>query len=120
MLIRSQDKEILINFNNSPSIKIMEADEGVIIICSDTYETFVIGNYSTKTKAMKVLDMLQEAYADFEASKITNAGLATAAYTGSYKTPDNVSVGIKVLKGYAEMVKESLIFQIPADSEVIV
>lgn len=62
MLIRSQDKEILINFSNSPSIKIMEADGGVTIICSDTYETFVIGNYSTKAKAMKVLDMLQEAY----------------------------------------------------------
>lgn len=62
MLIRSQDKEILINFSNSPSIKIMEADGGVTIICSDTYETFVIGNYSTKAKAMKVLDMIQEAY----------------------------------------------------------
>lgn len=28
------------------------------------------------------------------------------------------SVGIKVLKGYAEMVKESLVFQMPEDSEV--
>lgn len=62
MLIRSRDKEILINFNNSPSIKIMETKGDVIIICSDTYETFVIGNYSTKAKAMKVLDMIQEAY----------------------------------------------------------
>lgn len=62
MLIRSQDKETLINFNNSLSIKIMETKGGVIIICSDTYETFVIGNYSTKEKAMKVLDMIQGAY----------------------------------------------------------
>lgn len=62
MLIRSQDKEILINFNNSPLIKIMEANGGVMIICSDTYETFVIGYYSTKTKAIKVLDMVQESY----------------------------------------------------------
>ena len=119
MLIRSQDKEILINFNNSPTIKIMGTKGDVIIICSlDTYETFAIGNYSTREKAMKVLDMIQEAYADFEASKITNTGLATAAYTGSYKTPDSVSVGIKVLKGYAEMVKESVVFQMPEDSEV--
>lgn len=32
MLIRSQDKEILINFSNSPSIKIMEVYGGVTII----------------------------------------------------------------------------------------
>ena len=62
MLIRSQDKEILINFNNSPEIKIMETNGDAIIICSDTYETFVIGNYSTKAKSLKVLDMIQESY----------------------------------------------------------
>ena len=62
MLIRSQDKEILINFNNSPAIKIMETKGDVTIICSDTYETFVIGNYSTKAKSLKVLDMIQESY----------------------------------------------------------
>lgn len=62
MLIRSQDKEILINFNNSPAIKIIGTKEDVTIICSDTYETFVIGNYSTREKVMKVLDMIQEAY----------------------------------------------------------
>lgn len=62
MLIRSQDKDILINFNNSPAIKIIGTKEDVTIICSDTYETFVIGNYSTREKAMKVLDMIQEAY----------------------------------------------------------
>ena len=62
MLIRSQNKEILINFNNSPAIKIMGTKGDVTIICSDTYETFVIGNYSTREKAMKVLDMIQGAY----------------------------------------------------------
>ena len=63
MLIRSQDKEFLINFNNSPSIQIIERTDGdTIIACSDTYETYTIGFYSTKAKAMKVLDMIQEAY----------------------------------------------------------
>ena len=55
---------------------------------------------------MKVLDMIQEAYADFEASKITSTGLATAAYTGSYDTPESVAGGIKALKGYAEIIKK--------------
>lgn len=71
MLIRSQDKEILINFNNSPSIKIIGTKGDVTIICSDTYETFVIGHYSTKAKAVKVLDMIQEAYADAELIPMT-------------------------------------------------
>ena len=115
MLIRSQNKEVLVAFESLPDI---EVSGGVISARRDIGWCCLLGEYSTKAKAMKVLDMIQEAYADFEASKITNAGLATAAYTGSYKTPDSVSVGIKVLKGYAEMVKESSIFQMPEDSEV--
>lgn len=119
MLIRSQDKETLINFNNSIVVNTMVDIGGVTkMFCSYSCDDYVIGHYSSKEKAMKVLDMIQETYADFEASKITNTGLATAAYTGNYKTPDSVSVGIKVLKGYAEMVKESLVFQMPKDSEV--
>lgn len=114
MLIRSQDKSRLINLNNTRELRFWECAQGFDItdcVCP-------IGHYSTKAKAMKVLDMIQEAYSDFEASKITSTGLATAAYTGSYNTPDSVSVGIKVLKGYVEMAKESLIFQMPEDSEV--
>ena len=124
MLIRSQDKTALVKFENI--VVNLKLPDSLKVICWSLQDAqrgggyFILGEYSTKEKAMKVLDMIQEAYADFEASKITNAGLATAAYTGSYKTPDSVSVGIKVLKGYAEMVKESLIFQIPADSEVVV
>lgn len=38
--------------------------------------------------------------------------------TGSYDTPESVAGGIKVLKGYAEMIRESVVFQMPADSEV--
>ena len=67
---------------------------------------------------MKVLDMIQEAYADFESAKITSTGLATAAYTGSYDTPESVAGGIKVLKGYAEMIRESVVFQMPEDGSV--
>lgn len=69
MLIRSQNKELLINLNNAPAIGIMEVDEDVRITCSDTDETFDIGHYSTKAKAMKVLDMIQEAYGDSECTK---------------------------------------------------
>lgn len=35
---------------------------GVKMVCSYSCDDYVIGNYSTKAKAMKVLDMIQEAY----------------------------------------------------------
>lgn len=118
MLIRSQDKTIIVNIDNAFSIAIRDINGAASIYVGSQGGCCIIAEYSTKAKAMKVLDMIQEAYMDFESSKITNTGLATAAYTGSYKTPDSVSVGIKVLKGYAEMVKESVVFQMPEDSEV--
>lgn len=63
MLIRSQDKETLINFNNSIVVNTMVDIGGVTkMFCSYSCDDYVIGNYSSKEKAMKVLDMIQEAY----------------------------------------------------------
>lgn len=97
MLIRSQDKEILINFNNSPSIKIIGTKGDVTIICSDTYETFVIGNYSTKEKAMKVLDMIQKAYSEYQIM---------------------LNFSVSYLHEFKEKTDGFAIFQMPEDSEV--
>lgn len=70
MLIRSQDREflinfnnsILINFNNSIVINIMDIEGAVKIVCSYSCKDYIIGHYSSKAKAIKVLDMIQEAY----------------------------------------------------------
>lgn len=120
MLIRSQNKAILLNFSNLTVAYIVKNDGGFVILSLENENRYKLGKYSSEAKAMKVLDMIQEAYMDFEASKITSTGLATAAYTGSYDTPESVACGIKALKGYAEIIKESVIFQMPADSEVVV
>lgn len=63
MLIRSQNKEILVNIETSIVFHI----SGVIgkkypIFVYWKGNGYVIGLYSTKAKAMKVLDMIQEAY----------------------------------------------------------
>lgn len=97
MLIRSQDKEILINFNNSPAIKIMGTKGDVTIICSDTYETFVIGNYSTREKVIKVLDMIQEAYSEYQIM---------------------LNFSVSYLHEFKEKTDGFAIFQMPEDSEV--
>ena len=115
MLIRSQNKEVLAVFENLLDV---EVSGGVINAKKDNGWYCLLGEYSTKAKTMKVLDMIQEAYADFESAKITSTGLATTAYTGSYDAPESVTHGIKVLKGYAEMIRESMAFQMPEDSEV--
>lgn len=59
MLIRSQNKEMLINSNN---IRIINDSRSYDIIC-DFYDGdyYYLGEYSTKEKAMKVMDMIQNA-----------------------------------------------------------
>nr|DAG61694.1 MAG TPA: hypothetical protein [Caudoviricetes sp.] len=117
MLVRSQNKEVLVTLELLLDI---EVSGGVISARRDMGWCCLLGEYSTKAKAMKVLDMIQEAYADFESAKITSTGLTAAAYTGNYDTSESVAYGIKVLKDYTEMIRELIVFQMPADSEVVV
>lgn len=60
MLIRSQDKEILANMEGPIAIEILGDGKGhATMYWKDSY---VLGTYSSKEKAMKVLGMIQEAY----------------------------------------------------------
>lgn len=59
MLIRSQNKEVLVAFEFLPDI---EVSGEVISVRRDIGWCCLLGEYSTKAKAMKVLDMIQEAY----------------------------------------------------------
>lgn len=119
MLIRSQDKESLINFNNSIVVNTMVDIGGVTkMFCSYSCDDYVIGHYSSKEKAMKVLDMLPESYMEYKSGEIVGNGLAGSAYTGSYNTKESVAHGIAVLKGYGNEIRKSILFQMPADSEV--
>lgn len=116
MLIRSQDKRILINMNNVSSIEM--GDNELRIFADNGEAIYDLGEYSTKTKSMKVLDMIQEAYMEYKSGEIVGNGLAGSAYTGSYNTKESVAHGIAVLKGYGNEIRKSILFQMPADSEV--
>ncbi len=74
MLIRSQDKRILINMNNVSSIEV--GDNELRIFADDGETIYDLGSYSAKAKAMKVLDMIQEAYERYEYEKAFKTGLA--------------------------------------------
>lgn len=71
MLIRSQDKRILINMNNVSSIEV--GDNELRIFADDGETIYDLGEYSTKTKSMKVLDMIQDAYCKFMSVKNDDA-----------------------------------------------
>lgn len=71
MLIRSQDKRILINMNNVSSIEV--GDNELRIFAADGETIYDLGSYSTKAKVMKVLDMIQEAYCKFMSVKNDDA-----------------------------------------------
>lgn len=116
MLIRSQNKRILINMNNVSSLEV--SDNELRIFADNGEAIYDIGEYSTKAKAIKVLDMIQEAYMDYKSGEIIGSGLAGSAYTGSYDTKESVAHGIAVLKGYGNEIRKSILFQMPEDGSV--
>ena len=75
MLIRSQNKEVLVNFNVSSGIEIEERNTKTVVTSYITGCSYLLGEYSTKAKAMKVLDMIQDAYERYEYEKVFKTGL---------------------------------------------
>ena len=122
MLIRSQDKTALVKFENI--VVNLKLPDSLKVICWSLQDAqrnggyLILGKYSTKEKAMKVLDMIQDAYMEYKSGEIVGNGLAGSAYTGSYDTKESVAHGIAVLKGYGNEIRKSILFQMPKDSEV--
>ena len=113
MLIRSQDSEILINFNTLAGIEIAEGPIKTIITSYITGCSYLLGEYSTKAKAMKVLDMIQEAYGDSEYTKYVIPEVCRTL-SMKPKTEENKAHAGEL----GEMLKKGMTFQMPADSEV--
>ena len=99
MLIRSQDKKKLIPMmplSITTSIRVCNGErnriDGYIIYSMDNANT-ILGAYSTEEKAIKVLDMIEDAYNKCFAFSMGN-------------------------HGYYHEVRESKVFQMPQDEEV--
>lgn len=100
MLIRSQDKMSLVKFENI--VVNINNINGKEIICWSQMnpgedEYISLGYYSTKVKAMKVLDMIQEAYSEHQIM---------------------LNFSVSYLHEFKEKTDGFAIFQMPADSEV--
>lgn len=59
---QSQNREVLIDLNSMAGTEIAEGPIKTIITSYITGCSYLLGEYSNKAKAMKVLDMIQEAY----------------------------------------------------------
>lgn len=94
MLIRSQNKEVLATLELLFDI---EVSDGVISARRDMAWCCLLGEYSTKAKAMKVLDMIQEAYSEYQIM---------------------LNFSVSYLHEFKEKTDGFAIFQMPEDSEV--
>ena len=109
MLIRSQDKSRLISLNNTRELRFWECAQGFNItdcVCP-------IGHYSTREKAMKVLDMIQEAYEEYK----INCTFLTG-FIGHRTIVESNDIRVNGFEELVKSFKKNMVFQMPEDSEV--
>nr|DAF05399.1 MAG TPA: hypothetical protein [Bacteriophage sp.] len=116
MLIRSQNKMSLVKFENIV-ININNINGKEIICWSQMNpgedEYISLGHYSAKAKAMKVLDMIQEAYADAALIPmvVPNIGKMFAEASASKENE-------LLAEAIGKVLTNKMVFQMPEDSEV--
>lgn len=110
MLIRSQNKEVLVAFENLLNI---EVSGGVISTRVVNGWSCLLGEYSAKATAIKVLDMIQETYADAKLNEILLPDVCKSA-SESQRGKDNTLIAKTIRKDFMK----KMIFQMPEDSEV--
>lgn len=111
MLIRSQDKSISINMNNVSRIEL--GDDRLRIFADNGDAIYDIGEYSTEAKVIKVLDMIQEAYADAKLNEILLPDVCKAA-NKSQQEKENTSIAKDIRNAFMK----KMVFQIPDDESV--
>ena len=113
MLIRSQDKRIIVNFDNICTVSAFPEKDSEDIYVEDGTGSLMVGRYSTKAKSMKVLDMIQEAYGYSEYTKYVIPEVCRIL-SMKPKTEENKAHAGEL----GEMLKKGMTFQMPEDSEV--
>ena len=108
MLIRSQDKEMIVNIYTTNNIFIGEVyrpNGNLYDVCADEMR---LGYYYTKAKAMEVLDMIQEAYAD---EKLVD-------YTKYLQRKEIKKMDDSTILALRNELMKKAVFQMPEDPEV--
>ncbi len=108
MIIRSQNKNNIINFNSIDTICIEKNPCDYEVVCFNGSEESKLGAYTTEEKAIKVLDMIQDAYCKMKSSDCIFCGSSIDLCKASQEKIDN----------FIETNRKLYVFQIPQDSEV--
>lgn len=113
MLIRSQDKRMIVNFDNICTVSAFPEKYSEDIYAEDGTGSLMIGRYSTKAKAMKVLDMVQEAYADAELIPMIVPNIGKMFIEAPASKENEL-----LAETFGEALVNKMVFQMPVDSEV--
>lgn len=106
MLIRSQNKETLLNMDRVTTV---ELGVNSLKIVADTDDaTYALGDYSTKDKALSVLDMIKKSCA-YE---------KTIQYTAMAMKKDLDEMDSFSILQVRDSLMEDAVFQMPQDSDV--
>lgn len=113
MLIRSQDKRMIVNFDNICTVSAFPEKDSEDIYVEDGTGSLMVGRYSTREKAVKVLDMIQEAYADAELIPMTVPNIGKMFAESSASKENEL-----LAEAIGKALMNKMVFQMPADSEV--
>lgn len=109
MLIRSQNKKVLLNLDRISGIEaVCGIEDATRITASDSRTYYLLGNYSNPEKAMEVLNMIQRSHNDSVLTEIAGKTIAE-------RLDDLTQTEIAVL---TEVLANREIFQMPQDDEV--
>ena len=104
---------MIVNFDNICTVSAFPERDSEDIYVEDGTGSLMVGRYSTKEKAMKVLDMIQEAYEEY---KITCTFLT--GFTGHRAIVESNDIHVNGFKELIKSFKKNMVFQMPEDSEV--
>lgn len=104
---------MIVNFDNICTVSAFPEKDSEDVYVEDGTGSLMVGRYSTKAKAMKVLDMIQEAYEEY---KITCTFLT--GFTGHRAIVESNDIHVNGFKELVKSFKKNMVFQMPEDSEV--
>lgn len=113
MLIRSQNKAVLLNFSNWDTIYTVKDGDDFIISSLEGENKCALGKYSTKAKTMKVMDMIQEAYADAALIPMAVPNIGNMFAEASPSKENEL-----LAEAIGKALTNKMVFQMPEDSEV--
>lgn len=113
MLIRSQNKAILLNFSNSTIVYIVKNDKNFVILSLENENRYRLGGYSSEAKAMKVLNMIQEAYANAKLVQETVPNIGKMFAEASPSKENEL-----LAEAIGEALVKKMVFQMPEDGSV--